>query len=89
MNEYTRHLVEQLQEKYANAIPIFGGAIWVDCVESLVISLPHVVHSAQFFGWHESVAAACRTFCILCQYDPALVECYIGVKFEQFVGGLL
>ena len=77
--------VEALDAKYGNAIPIFGGAIWVNDLESLVRSLPHIIKSAKFFGWHESLADACRTFCSLCFTDPMLVECYIGMKFEQLV----
>ncbi len=77
--------VEALDEKYSNAIPIFGGAIWVDNLEKLISGLSHVIHSAKFFGWHESLANACRTFCTLCGYDPALIEAYIGMRFEQLV----
>ena len=85
MNEYTKHLVEKLDEKYGNAIPIFGGAIWVDGLEKLISGLPHVIQSAKFFKWHESLANACRTFCHLCGYDPALIEVYIGMKFEELI----
>lgn len=31
----------------------------------------------------EALANACRTFCSLCFVDPALIECYIGMKFEK------
>lgn len=79
----TMRLVEELDEKYGNAIPIFGGAIWVNGIEGIIQSLPHVIHSAKFFGWHDTLANACRTFCSLCFVDPALIECYIGIKFEK------
>ena len=85
MNEYTKHLVEKLDERYPNAIPIFGGAIWVKNMADIVRMLPGVIHSAKFFGWHAGLVNACNTFCHLCGYDPALVEVYIGTKFEQLV----
>jgi hypothetical protein len=82
----TMRAVEALDEKYPNAIPIFGGAIWVNGIEEIIQSLPHVIHSAKFFGWHDTLANACRTFCHLCFIDPALVECHIGMKFEKLTG---
>jgi hypothetical protein len=82
----TMRAVEALDEKYPNAIPIFGGAIWVNGIEGIIKSLPHVIHSAKFFGWHDTLANACRTFCHLCFIDPALVECHIGMKFEKLTG---
>jgi len=78
----TMRAVEALDEKHPNAIPIFGGAIFVHDIEGIARSLPHVIHSAKFFKWHDTLANACRTFCHLCFTDPALVECYIGMKFE-------
>lgn len=77
--------VEALNKKHSNAIPIFGGAIWVHDLDTLVESLPSVIHSARFFKWHAGLADACRTFCHLCFFDPALVEAYIGMKFEKLV----
>jgi hypothetical protein len=79
----TMRMIEDLDEKYGNAIPIFGGALWVNDLETLVASLPHIIHSAKFFGWHDTLAGACRTFCSLTFTDSALVECYIGIKFEK------
>lgn len=79
----TMRAVEALDEKYPNAIPIFGGAIWVKDIAGIIQSLPHVIHSAQFFKWHDTLANACRTFCHLCFTDPMLVELYIGMKFEK------
>ena len=81
----TMRAVEALDEKYPNAIPIFGGAIWVSDIDGIIQSLPHVIHSAKFFKWHAGLADACRTFCHLCFTDPALVECCIGMKFEELV----
>jgi hypothetical protein len=73
----TQRAIEALNEKYSNAIPIFGGALWVNDLKTLVGSLPSVISGARFFKWHAGVADACRTFCHLCFIDPALVECYI------------
>ena len=81
----TQKAIEALDEKYPNAIPIFGGALWVNDLECLVASLPSVISGARFFEWHAGLADACRTFCHLCFTDPTLVECYIGMKFEQLV----
>jgi len=81
----TMHAVEALDEKYPNAIPIFGGAIWVRDITDIIRMLPSVIHSAKFFRWHAGLADACRTFCSLCFVDHALVECYIGIKFEELV----
>lgn len=85
MNEQTMRLIEKLDQKYGNAIPIFGGAIWVKCIEDIPAHLPHVVKTAQFFEWHDCVANACRTFCTLCGFDPALVEVLVGARFEALV----
>ena len=85
MNEMVEKLILALDEKHSNAIPIFGGAIWVDNLEKLVASLPSVISGAKFFGWHAGQVAACRTFCHLCGYDPALIEVYIGLRFEELV----
>lgn len=82
----TMRPIEALDEKYGNAIPIFGGALWVNDLETLVKSLSHIIHSAKFFGWHDTIANACRTFCNLCFTDPMLVEAYIGMKFEKLTG---
>lgn len=81
----TQRAIEALNEKHSNAIAIFGGALWVHDLERLVASLPSVISGARFFGWHAGVVDACRTFCHLCFIDPALVECYIGMKFEELV----
>jgi len=79
----TMRAVEALDEKHPNAIPIFGGAVFVHNIEGIIRSLPHVIHSAKFFKWHDTIANACRTFCSLCFIDPTLVECAIGMKFEK------
>lgn len=81
----TQRLIEKLAEEHANAIPIFGGALWVNGIDGLVDYLPTLISSAKFFGWHETLADTCRRFCRLCFVDPALVECYIGVRFDQLV----
>ena len=79
----TQRAIETLAEKYPNAIPIFGVALWIDGVEELVDCLPNLIDDVKFYGWHETPANACRTLCRLCFVDPALIEAYIGMKFEQ------
>lgn len=81
----TMRAVEALDEKHSNAIPIFGGAIWVKGLDDLVRMLPSVIHSAKFFKWHAGLADACRQFCHLCFIDPMLVEVYIGMTFEELI----
>lgn len=87
MSNATMRFIEKLDEKHGNAIPIFGGAIFVDGAdfEQVVQSLPHIISSAKFFKWHGGLADACRVFCHCLFIDPALIECYIGMKFEQLV----
>jgi hypothetical protein len=78
--------ITALDRKYDHAIAIFGGALFVyNDIESLVRTLPTVIKSAKFFGWHENSADTCRTFCHCAFVDPALIETYIGMKFEKLV----
>ena len=42
-----------------------------------------MIYDYKLFGWHESKPQAMRTFCKLAMVDPALVEVYIGMKFEE------
>ena len=83
-------MIEALAEKYPNAIPIFGGALWIEPndIEHLVKSLSHVLFEARYRNWHEGLAGACRTFCHLCQFDPMLVEIYIGTTFEDLINSI-
>lgn len=79
----TKRAIEALDEKYRNAIPIFGVALWIDGVEELVDCLPNLIDKVRFYGWHDTPANACRTLCHLCFVDPMLIEAYIGMTFEQ------
>lgn len=83
--------VEDLHEKHGNAIPIFGGAIFMDGadLEAMALYLPHIIRSAEFFKWHDTPANACRTFCHCLFIDPILMEAYLGTTFEDLVEGLL
>ncbi len=81
----TQKAIEALAEKHSNAIAIFGGALWVHDLEMLIASLPSVISGAKFWKWHAGLADACRQFCHLCFIDPMLVECSIGMTFEQLV----
>jgi hypothetical protein len=79
----TEKAILALDEKYPKAIAIFGGARLCNNIADIVRMLPDLIHSAKFFGWHDTLANACRTFCHLCFTDPMLVELYIGIKFEE------
>ena len=91
MNNTIIHAIEALSTKHRHAIAIFGGAYHAvkhnNDMDKFVDYLPHVVQSAKFYNWHEGVVGALRTFCHLCFVDPALVECYIGARFEEFERG--
>ena len=84
--------ITALSDKYDNAIPIFGGALgaynYINTdnpdFESFVKYLPSVISHAKFFKWHEGVVGALRRFCRLCFVDPALIECYIGARLEDY-----
>ena len=85
-----KQAIEELDKKYDNAIPVFGGALGAynyikgDAPDfsKFVQCLPEVADSAIFFKWHEGVGGALRRFCRLCRVDPALVECYIGASLD-------
>ena len=83
----TQTFIEELDKKYPNAIPIFGGAIWIDSADILdvIAYLPSIIRHAKIWKWHGGLADACRMYCHCLFVDPALVECYIGMKFEQLV----
>lgn len=78
-----------LCDKYDNALGVFSGAYFAEeAIQSGDLAtfcefLPGVVTNAKFFKWHEGVAGALRRFCRLCLVDPALVEVYLGMKFEE------
>ena len=86
-------MVEQrllaLNEKYDNAIAVFGGAYWAHQVvisgkfDEFIPFLGTVIRHAKFYRWHESIPQALRRFCHLCLVDPTLVEAYLGMSFEQ------
>lgn len=86
--DFIKHNIECLDSKYPNAIPIFGGALWVyhdnnfDS-ERFIAGLSHVAKSAKFFNWHEGITGAMRRYCNICMVDPAMVENVLGVKFEE------
>ena len=85
MPNATQKFIEELAKKHSNAIPIFGGALWVDATDmhAIIKHLTNIIRGAQFWKWHAGLADACRTFCHCLFVDPALVEAYIGMKFEQ------
>ena len=78
-----------LDDKYGNAIPIFGGALGAyNCIErgdiaGFVGYFPDLIDSAKFFKWHENTATVLRRFCHLCFVDPVIIEVYLGRTFHQ------
>ena len=92
-NQGVYNAITKLDDKYSNAIPVFGGALSAyECIsksdfKSFVAYLPEVIHSAKFYKWHEGAVGALRRFCRLCLVDPALVELYLGMSFTELVEG--
>lgn len=84
-----KQIIENLSDKYDNAIPVFGGALWayeyakVGDIKNFVKYLPNVVSEAKFRGWHEGIAGALKRFCHICLIDPMLVESYLNIRFEE------
>ena len=86
--ELVRNNIEVLGTRHDNAIPIFGGALWVYDgndfdLDRFMSGLPHIVHSAKFFKWHEGVVGAIRRYCNICMVDPMLVEVALGMRLED------
>lgn len=86
--DFIKHNIECLDSKYSNAIPVFGGALWVYhdnnfSSERFISGLSHVAENAKFFKWHEGVVGAMRRYCHLCMVDPVVVEAELGMKFEE------
>lgn len=84
-------IIKNLNEEHDNAIAVFGGAQFaykyahgdtMDLTE-FALFLPYVANDARFFRWHEGVVGALKRFCNLCLVDPALIEAYIGMRFEE------
>ena len=86
-----KKVIEALDVKQPNAIPIFGGALWAyeyakkGDIKTFVTYLPHVISEAKLRGWHEGVAGALRRFCHICFVDPMLIEAYLGIRFEELI----
>ena len=87
MSNATIRFIEALAEKHPNAIPIFGGALWVNPADTdaIINYIPNIVHGARVWDWYAGLADACRTFCHCLFVDPALIEACIGMKFEELV----
>ena len=88
MQEFVKHKIQVLDSKYPNAIPVFGGALWVyngDTFsnERFVNTLFTIATNAKFFKWHEGPAQAMRRFCNLCMIDSEVIELCLGMKFEE------
>lgn len=83
--------ITALDDKYPNAIAIFGGALraydYINCdepsFEKFVAYLPTVAKNAKFYRWHEGTVGALRRFCHLCLVDPMLVELYLGMSLNE------
>ena len=90
-DESVYNAVMALNDKYPNAIPVFGGALGAfnalevgdyDRFKSLMLE---AINDAKFFKWHESALQVARRFCHLCYVDPMLVEVYIGLRLEEWI----
>ena len=86
--DFIKHQIEELNSKYSNAIPVFGGALWVYDdnkfnSHKFIAGLSNVANDAKFFGWHEGVAGAMRRYCHLCMVDPVLVESLLCTTFDE------
>jgi len=82
-----------LEDKHDNAVAVMGGAYWAaqevhndePDFDKFVEYLSNMLIDYDFFGWHEPKPQAMRTFCKLAMVDPALVEAYLGMKFDEVV----
>lgn len=88
MQQFIKHKIQVLDSKYPNAIPVFGGALWVYngdtfSSERFVNTLFTIAENAKFFNWHESPADAMRRFCSICMMDAQAIEGCLGAKFEE------
>ena len=84
-----RTAIEKLDDKYPNAIPVFGGALGaknsVDNgdLDKFIGAMINAVDNAKFYKWHEPSAQVARRFCNLCGVDPMLIEAGFGVRLEE------
>ena len=90
LNQGVKNAIIKLDDKYPNAISVFGSALWAyqpinPDLKSFIAYLPSVIHNAKFYSWHEGAVGALRRFCRLCLVDPMLVELYIGMSFDELV----
>ena len=86
--DFIKHTIECLNARYSNAIPVFGGALWVYDGNNFnskrfVSALSNVASDAKFFKWHEGTAGAMRRFCRICMVDPTLIEATLGTTFDE------
>ena len=85
-NEQTRAMINNIADQFPDESvhAIFGGAVFIDHtdIDTIVDTLPRLMQSAKFFKWSKGIADACRTYCHICLIDPALIEAYIGMRFE-------
>jgi len=80
-----------LEDKHENAFAVMAGAYWAvqevhkdkPDFDKFVEYLFNMIDDYKFFGYHEPIPQAMRTFCKLAMVDPALVEVYLGMKFEE------
>lgn len=86
-----KQIIEALDDKYPNAIPVFGGALWAyeyaerGDIKTFVTYLPHVISESKYRNWHEGSVGALNRFCRICLVDPMLIEAYLGIRFKELV----
>lgn len=66
-----------------DAIAVFGGAAFAHNINDIVEMLKHVIFDSRFRK--RNIVDDMRTFCHLCGTDPALIEAYIGIRFEKII----
>ena len=83
--------ITALDEKYDNAIPVFGGALGAyNNISSdnpdymaFIKSMFSAAKNAVFHDWHEGAVGAMRRFCHICLIDPSLIELYMGMTLAE------
>lgn len=88
-----KSMLTELKNKYPNESvgAIFGGATFTAeelqnnklSFHDFVLRVIRVGENAYFWNWCNGTANAMRTFCHLCFVDPALVEAYLGTRFDE------
>lgn len=85
------HNIRALAQTHENAIAVMGGAYFAAYdihkdapdFESFIIKMDDMIRQHLFRNYDEPLHDSMKTFCHLCMVDHALVEAYIGMRFED------